>query len=63
MFFQNIYFLGPRTDRQLHASADRVNIRSLLYILRGLNHYWNVKWTMKRSLHHWDHIIRLAWYM
>ena len=42
----------------LRTSADRVNVWSLL-ILRGLNHHWNVKWTMKRSLHHWDHIIRL----
>jgi len=43
----------------LGASAHRVNIWSLLCILGGLNHYWNVKWTMKRSSHHWDHIIRL----
>jgi len=40
------------------ARADRVNVWSLLYILRWLNHYWNVKWTMKRFWHHWDHIIR-----
>jgi len=55
--------MGPRTYRKLRESADRVNVRSLSYILRGLNHYWNLKWTMKRSLHQWDHIIRLAWYM
>jgi len=41
-----------RTNRWLRASADRVNVWSLLYILRDLNHYWNVKWTIKRSLHH-----------
>jgi len=56
----NYFFkMGPYTYRGLRASAHRVNIWSLLYILRGLNHYWIVKWTMKRSLHHWDHIIRL----
>jgi len=55
--------MGPRTYRGLRTSADRVNVWSLSYILRGLNHNWNAKWTMKRSSHHWDHIIRLAWYM
>jgi len=51
--------MGPRTYRGVRASADIVNVWSLLYILRGLNQYWNVKCTVKRSLHHWDHIIRL----
>ena len=27
--------------------------------LRELNHYWNVKWTMKRPLHKWNHIMKL----
>jgi len=49
----------PCTYRGLRASAHRVNVRSFPYILSGLNHYWNVKWTMKRSLHHCDHIIKL----
>jgi len=49
--------MGPCTYK-LCASAHRVKVWSLVYILRGLNHSWNVKWTMKRSLHHWDHIIR-----
>jgi len=31
--------MGPRTYRGLRASADRVNVRSLSYILWGLNHY------------------------
>jgi len=51
--------MGPCNYRGLRARAHRVNVWSLLYILRGLKHCWNVKWTMKRSLHHWDHIIRL----
>jgi len=25
----------------------------------SLNHYGNVKWTMKRPLHHWHHIMKL----
>ena len=54
--------IGPCTYRRLRASADRVNVWSLLYIIRELNHYWNMKWTMKRSSHHWDedHIIRFV---
>jgi len=48
----------PRSYRGLRASADRVNVWSLWYFLSGLNHYWNVKWTMTRFLHHWDHFIR-----
>jgi len=61
IFSQNICFLGPCTYRELRAT-DGVNVRSLLYILKGLNHYWNVTLTMKRSLHQWDLIIRLALY-
>jgi len=52
--------MGPRTYKGLRASADRVNDWSLLYILRETNHYWNAKWKLKRSLHHWDHIIRFV---
>jgi len=52
--------MGPCTYRGLRASAHRGNVWSLLYILRRLNHNWNVKGTMKRSLHHWYHIIRLV---
>jgi len=37
--------MGPCTYRGLRASAHRVNVRSLPYILRRLNHYWIVKWT------------------
>jgi len=51
--------MGLCTYRGFRASTPRVNVWSLLYILGGLNNYWNVKWTMKRSLHHYDHIIRL----
>jgi len=29
-----------------------------LPVLRDLNHYWNVKWTMKHSLCRWHHIIK-----
>jgi len=35
--------MRPRTSTGLRASANRVNVRSLLYILRGLNHYWTWK--------------------
>jgi len=42
--------MGPCSYRELRASAHKVNVLSLLYILRGLNHNWNVKWTLKRSL-------------
>ena len=55
--FRIFFKMDPCTYTGLRASADRVNIWSLLYILRGLNHHWNVKWTTKRSLHHSDHII------
>jgi len=60
--------VGPRPYRGLRASADRVNVWSLLCFLIGSNHHWNVKWTMKpcSSLHHWHHIIRfilIACYM
>jgi len=48
--------MDPHAYRALRASAYRVIVWGLLYILRGLNHYWNVQWTMKRPLHHWDHI-------
>ena len=48
--------MDPQAYRALRASAYRVIVWGLLYILRGLNHYWNVQWTMKRPLHHWDHI-------
>jgi len=51
--------MGRWTFRGLRASDHRVNPWSLQYIQSGLNHYWNVKWIMKRSLHHWDHIMRL----
>ena len=51
--------MGPCTYRGLRASAHRVNVRSLPYILGELNHYLNVKCTMKRSLHDCDRIIRL----
>jgi len=53
LFYQN----GSRTYRG--ASAEKMNVSSLLYILRDLNHYWNVKWTKKRPLHHWNHIMKL----
>jgi len=33
--------MGLRTYRGIRARAERVNVRSLLYILRGLNHNWN----------------------
>jgi len=55
LFHQN----GSRTYRGPRASADRVNVLSLLYILRVLSHYCNVKWTMKRPFHHWNHIMKL----
>jgi len=32
-----------------HANGDRVNVWSLLYILREINQNWNGKWTMKHS--------------
>jgi len=56
MFYQNV----PRTSRRPRASCDGVNVWSLSYtrILREINHYWNVKWTMKHSLHYWDYIIK-----
>ena len=43
----------------LRASADRVNVWNLLYILKECNHHGNVKWTKKYSLHVWDHIVKL----
>jgi len=47
LFFQNVSptYWGTR------ASANRINIWNLIYIRKELNHYWNVRWTMKRSLH------------
>jgi len=55
LFYQNwsLTCTGPC------ANADRVNVLSLSHILRELNHYWNVKWAMKRPLHHWNHIMKL----
>jgi len=38
--------MGLRTYRGLRASADRVNVWNLLYIIRELKHYWNVKRTL-----------------
>jgi len=52
--------MGPRT--QGRASPGRVNVWSLLYILREINYYWNAKWTMKRSLHHWERVIIIVVY-
>ena len=42
------------------ANAHVVNVwsLSLLFILRKLNYCWNVKWTIKLSLHHWGRIIK-----
>ena len=57
--------MGPHTYTGLRASVGS-NVWSLACILRELNYYWNVKWTTKRSLHDWDHIIRfisIACYM
>jgi len=47
IFYQN----GSGTYRGPYASADRVNVWGLLCFLKELNQYWNVKWTMKHSLH------------
>jgi len=54
-FYQN----WSRTYRRPRACAERVNVLSLLYILRDWNHNWNVKWTVKCPLHHWNHIMKL----
>ena len=44
------------------ASVDRVNIWSILYIIREISHHSSVRWAMKHSLHYWDQIIKFMQY-
>jgi len=39
------------TSREPH---DRGKVRSLLHILREINHYWFVKWSKDFSFHYWN---------